>query len=109
MSNEHKPLLSERQLIDKFRVKPDEAPDGYEHGIAAVNTAIYVRDIYEAERAKDRELIQKLVDALGQKGESLGASQPHLSNYIAYTGGYWKEKADALKLAADRGITPTEP
>ena len=93
MSNEHKPLLSERQLIDKFRVKPDEAPDGYAHGIAAVNTAIYVRDIYEAERAKDRELLAEVL-RLAQKMSNgqLGASE-------------WTR---LMRIAAKHGITPTD-
>jgi len=100
MSNEHKPLLSERQLIDKFRVKPDEAPDGYAHGIAAVNTAIYVRDIYEAERAKDRELMQMLVSNIHSR--VMLWSDPEFREAL------YADEIKLLELAAERGITPTD-
>ena len=102
MNTKHTPLLSDRQLKG---IVDDAMLSGCDD---LTVVAVEVRSRYEAELSKDRELMQKLVDVLGQKGESLGASHPHLSNYIAYTGGYWKEKADALKLAADRGITPTD-
>lgn len=56
------PLLSDADLIEKFRVKHDEEYDGYAHGIAGINNATHVRNVYESARAKDAELIQRLVD-----------------------------------------------
>jgi hypothetical protein len=65
MSNtKREPVLSNADLNEKFRVKHNEEYDGYAHGTAGFNTAAYVRDIYEAARAKDAELIQMLVDDL---------------------------------------------
>ena len=65
MSNtKREPVLSNADLNEKFRVKHNEEYDGYAHGTAGFNTAAYVRDIYEAARAKDAELIQRLADGL---------------------------------------------
>jgi hypothetical protein len=51
------PLLSVEKLVDEFcEVHP------YHAQIYAKQTACWVRDFYEAARAKDAELIQRLVD-----------------------------------------------
>jgi hypothetical protein len=60
MSNtKREPLLSVEKLIDEFcEVHP------YHAQIYAKQTACWVRDFYEAARAKDAELIQRLVDGV---------------------------------------------
>jgi hypothetical protein len=53
------PLLSAEKLVDEFcEVHP------YHAQLYAKQTACWVRDFYEADRAKDADLIQQLVDAL---------------------------------------------
>ena len=60
MSNtKREPLLSAEKLVDEFcEVHP------YHAQLYAKQTACWVRDFYEAARAKDAELIQRLVDGL---------------------------------------------
>lgn len=64
MSTKREPLLSDEQIIEE-----QEAWDGSIDGGELAKkhqtyTARWVRDTYEAARAKDAELIQQLVDAL---------------------------------------------
>lgn len=58
--------------------------------------ARHMRDTYEAARAKDAELIQRLVDAL---------EQSHRDGRGAYS----ITMLDALDAAAAAGFTPTQP
>lgn len=65
----------------------------------------------DAEIARLREGYQVAVDALQEFGNglSLGASHPHLSNYVAFHEKIWHDRRSALSRAAEDGITPTEP
>jgi hypothetical protein len=80
MSNtKREPLLSDRNLWDR--------------------SAEIVRDFYEAARAKDAELIQQLVDALG----NLREIHQEWAGREALTG------MDELAAAAAAGFKPTNP
>jgi len=79
MSNKREPLLSDRNLWDR--------------------SAEIVRDFYEAARAKDAELIQRLVDAL----ENLREIHQESAGREALTG------MDELAAAAAAGFKPTNP
>ena len=46
MSEKIKPLLSDEEIEEMFRVK-DGKPDGFARGLGAINVAIFVRNVYE--------------------------------------------------------------
>jgi hypothetical protein len=83
MSNTKRdPLLSDKDINDPKLVIPLGAK--------------MIRDIYEAARAKDAELIQQLVDAL--------ANLRHIYEFREPLTGM-----DELEAAAAAGFKPTEP
>ena len=79
------PLLSDEDINDPKLVIPLGAK--------------MIRDIYEADRAKDAELIQQLVDAL----ENLREIHQEWAGREALTG------MDELAAAAAAGFKPTNP
>ena len=83
-------LVSDDAILEAFTFGPSirDAMHGYLSG------ANMVRDIYEAARAKDAELIQRLVDCLQQ---------------IADEGHWTPDMHELLNIAAAAGFTPTEP
>ena len=88
MSTEHTPLLSDEKSRE-IEMKWQEA-----HGADITHTMAFsdgiatVRDLYESERAKDRELIQLLVNVAKDRHN-------------------WSSEY-ALGLAREAGITPVE-
>lgn len=70
------PLLSDEQVMDARAWPPEE-----------------VRHYYEAARAKDAELIQRLVDAL---------------QYLGDIGVWYPEQAEALNAAEEAGFKPSD-
>jgi len=84
MSTKRQPLLSDDDINDPKLVIPLGAK--------------MIRDIYEAARAKDAELIQELLDALVPPMVSLDAP---LEMMVKAKG--------AIELAASAGFKPTEP
>lgn len=70
------PLLSDEQVMDARAWPPEE-----------------VRHYYEASRAKDAELIQRLVDAL---------------QYLGDIGVWYPEQAEALNAAEEAGFKPSD-
>jgi hypothetical protein len=96
MSNtKREPLLSDDAISEAFLYGPlvVDALHGYLSG------ANYARDIYEADRAKDAELIQRLVDAL----ENLREIHQEWAGREALTG------MDELAAAKAAGFKPLEP
>lgn len=88
------PLLSDDMIRDTFMY--GSFLEDAEHGF--VSGANYVRNEYEIARAKDRELIQELVDALDATKKSPMWFREHPSeSWIA----------DALASAKAAGFTPT--
>ena len=65
-----------------------------------------VRDIYEAARAKDAELIQMLVDCIRHSYHLDPFDTIKSAKYYALGG---KTQHDALNAAAAAGFKPTEP
>ena len=103
MNNEHKPLLSDSRM---------EACTGWgdDDGLKYNLDRYEIRDIYEKERAKDRELIQKLVDALENTMDptSFAMTQARLPITKHHYQRAVQQGSQALRLAAERGITPTD-
>jgi hypothetical protein len=95
MSNtKREPLLSAEKLVDEFcEVHP------YHAQLYAKQTACWVRDFYEADRAKDADLIQQLVDGL-HKVATLADVDTDDRSTIA---------RDPLYAAEAAGFKPTEP
>ena len=59
-SKDYTPLVITDYIHETFRVKHDAEPDGFAHGIGAINVANHVRDIYEAARQQDHATIEAL-------------------------------------------------
>lgn len=95
MSTERKPLLSDEDALTMARKECSNWRVGNQSDAVAgaEETILAVRKIYEAARAKDAELIQRLVDVL------------HFSN----TDPEWPPllTQDALAAAKASGFTPT--
>ena len=90
MSNtKREPLLSDKVIRDTFMY--GSLIKDAEHGF--MSGANYVRDFYEAARAKDAELIQTLVDALAETAD-YGSTYPFVM--------------DALSDAAGAGFKPSD-
>lgn len=53
------PLLSDDVIRETFRVRHDVEPDGYAHGIGAINVANRVRGFYEAKIASGELMVVK--------------------------------------------------
>jgi hypothetical protein len=89
------PLLSDDAISEAFLYGPfvPDALHGYRSG------ANYARDIYEAARAKDAELIQQLVDALA----NLRDIHEFRVGREPLTG------MDELEAAAAAGFKPSNP
>ena len=84
MSNKkQEPLLSDEELMELTYVKEDGRRPSEQ-----------VRDFYEAARAKDAELIQRLVDAVDVLD--------------AYTSSLDKIKEKAMEAAKDAGFKPSD-
>lgn len=93
MSTERKPLVSDEQIEAVAIDKHDGSLSDWLVGAA------HVRDLYEAARAKDAELIQRLVDAF---------SLPTLNNQSAEWQAYVEHKREvAIAAAKAAGFTPT--
>jgi len=105
MSNEHTPLLSDEKSRE-IEMKWQEA-----HGADITHTMAFsdgiatVRDLYEAERAKDRELLHKLVEA----GRCL------LEELVANDNGAGSSNNERIRMlnawesaVKEAGITPTD-
>jgi hypothetical protein len=88
MSNKKRePLLSDEELMELTYVKEDGRRPSEQ-----------VRDFYEAARAKDAELIQRLVDALNVA-----------CNYaVCYEDAEFVKGADALSAAEAAGFKPSD-
>lgn len=87
------PLLSD----DEFYAAEDFGAGEKEYVISRSE----VRDIYEAARAKDAELIQQLVD------EVAAWMQPDLDE--RFRGEQWHQSKRILDAASAAGFKPTEP
>ena len=87
MSNKREPLLSDDALVELTYVKEDGRRPSEQ-----------VRDFYEAARAKDAELIQRLVDALDGLVEDRGGI------ILAM-----RRSHKALDAAEAAGFKPSEP
>jgi hypothetical protein len=98
-TKEGEPLLSVEKLLDEFcEVHP------YHAQIYAKQSACWVRDFYEAARAKDAELIQQLVDAMEPKD----CHHP----YCLWVRDQRNEcdcHMAVLAAAKEAGFTPSEP
>lgn len=86
------PLLSDEDINDPKLVIPLGAK--------------MIRDIYEAARAKDAELIQMLVDCIRHSYHLDPFDTIKSAKYYALGG---KTQHDALNAAAAAGFTPTHP
>ena len=97
------PLLSDEEISDEAIHSPEF--------IIPLTTKM-VRDVYEAARAKDAELIQRLVNALEGLVYLEFCTEEGLSSG-APTAKEWKaafDKAQAqIDAAASAGFKPTEP
>lgn len=104
MSNEHKMLLSDERIKTiAEHVSGTNANDGIRHERRqAAESALYLfRDhlnVYEADRAKMREVVQRLVDALDKC--TIDRPDIHGTDF----------QAQALSLAkSELNIEPTKP
>ena len=73
-SKDYTPLVITDYIHETFRVKHDADPDGFAHGIGAINVANHVRDIYEARYRQDAATIAALiaeVEALRKVGNDM--------------------------------------
>ena len=112
MSNTTRPpLLSDDEMqgvalgyYTKEHVKKyHSAKEMYNASYVAVHK---IRDIYEAARAKDAELIQMLVDCIRHSYHLDPFDTIKSAKYYALGG---KTQHDALNAAAEAGFKPTEP
>ena len=95
MSEENKPLLSDTMI--RSRALAYTSP--YDREVQ--RTANWVREIYEAQRSKDRELIQRFVDH-NEKWLGKGCIEADRE---------WDAIVSdaALALAGEQGYKPTDP
>ena len=102
MSEQNKPLLSDEHLIatdDRVRRAT----------LSNLDSLKMVRDHYEAQRSKDRELIQTLVGELVQSRASiLGWIPDELTPMAHQMKIALKRINSALALAGEQGYQPTE-
>jgi hypothetical protein len=89
MSNKREPLLSDEELMELTYVKEDGRRPSEQ-----------VRDFYEAARAKDAELIQRLVDEVAEW------MQPNLDE--RFRGEQWHESKRILDDAEAAGFKPSD-
>lgn len=92
MSTKREPLLSDEQIATKCNFMC------YPHESIAVRLCTSLRDMYEAARAKDAELIQRLVDDIAM-----------LQAVFATEAGYetrWGD--DGLAAANEAGFKPSD-
>lgn len=103
MSEENKPLLSDTQI--RSRALAYTSP--YDREVQ--RTANWVREIYEAQRSKDRELIQTLVNVLSKTtkwAHSAGRERFMWTEEEAERA--MSDEVSALALAGEQGYKPTE-
>ena len=106
MSNEHTPMLSDEKIRGIETEWQEVHGADIPHTMAFSDGIATVRDRYEAERAKDRELLQKLVEA----GRCL------LDELVANDNGAGSSNNERIRMlnawesaSKEAGITPTEP
>jgi len=112
MSTKREPLLRPRQFraIVKGVVTDALSCGGDEVTIAADMAAHAVRDYYEAARAKDAELIQRLVDALALTSDLMEVYAPGRCNGSGCLLCRAVDKAESALYAARRaGFKTSEP
>lgn len=94
MSTERTPLLSDEQMsLGNYNI---QLGDGKAICVQTKSPS-EVRDLYEAARAKDAELIQMAVDAMAVQGEDLGNCAKQDYEYAL----------EFLAAAKTAGFTPT--
>lgn len=103
MSEENKPLLSDTEI--RSRALAYVSP--YDREVQ--RTANWVREIYEAQLSKDRELIQTLVNVLAKTtkwAHSAGRERFMWTEEEAERA--MSDEVAALALAGEQGYQPTE-